>query len=73
MKFADNSQIWRLLLKKYYSKIAWVMFVWATLVAYSRIYMGVHYPGDVIAGAAVGTLIGFILGKIANKSLKTNN
>ena len=62
-----------LLLKKYYSKIAWVMFVWATLVAYSRIYMGVHYPGDVIAGAAVGTLIGFILATIANKVITINN
>ena len=52
------------------------MFAWATLVAYSRIYMGVHYPGDVIVGAAVGTLIGFILGKIAeminDKRLMTN-
>ena len=46
-------------LKKYYSKIGWVMFAWATLVAYSRIYMGVHYPGDVLVGAAVGALIGW--------------
>lgn len=65
-----------LLLKKYYKNIAWIMFAWATLVAYSRIYMGVHYPGDVIVGAAVGTLIGFILGKIAeminDKRLMTN-
>lgn len=56
-----------LLLKKYYKKIAYVMFIWATLVAYSRIYMGVHYPGDVIAGAAVGAIIGVIIAKIADK------
>lgn len=56
-----------LILKKYYKKIAYVMFIWATLVAYSRIYMGVHYPGDVIAGAAVGAIIGIIIAKIADK------
>lgn len=47
------------MLKQYYSKIAWVMFVWASLVAYSRIYMGVHYPGDVLVGAVVGAIIGW--------------
>ncbi|MBO7287213.1 MAG: phosphatase PAP2 family protein [Bacteroidales bacterium] len=47
------------LLKQYYSKIVWVMFVWASLVAYSRIYMGVHYPGDVLVGAVVGAIIGW--------------
>ena len=59
-----------LLLKKHYKKIALVMFTWATLVAYSRIYMGVHYPGDVIAGAAVGLIIGVIIAKIAKLFIK---
>lgn len=51
-------------LKRYYKKIAWVMFVWAALVAYSRIYMGVHYPGDIIVGAIVGMIVGFIINKL---------
>lgn len=33
-------------------------FAWALLVSYSRIYMGVHYPGDILCGAALGCLIG---------------
>ena len=32
------------------------IFVWAAVVAYSRIYLGVHYPGDVLGGIAVGML-----------------
>ncbi|AXT56147.1 phosphatase PAP2 family protein [Aquimarina sp. MMG015] len=34
------------------------MVVWATVVSYSRIYVGVHYPGDIITGMAIGILLG---------------
>jgi undecaprenyl-diphosphatase len=33
-------------------------FVLAVAIAFSRVYVGVHYPGDVLAGAALGTLVG---------------
>lgn len=51
------------------------MFTWAAIIAYSRIYMGVHYPGDVIAGALTGLLIGWcvtLLVKIIMKKLYKN-
>lgn len=34
------------------------MLVWAVVVAYSRIYLGVHYPGDIVAGMMIGGLYG---------------
>ena len=34
---------------------------WALLVAYSRIYLGVHYPGDVLAGALWGAACGWLI------------
>jgi undecaprenyl-diphosphatase len=33
--------------------------LWASVIGYSRIYLGVHYPGDVICGAMLGSLIGW--------------
>ena len=35
------------------------MLIWAAVVSYSRIYLGVHYPADVFVGATVGCTIGF--------------
>jgi undecaprenyl-diphosphatase len=37
------------------------MFSWAALVSYSRIYLGVHYPFDVLGGAILGYLIGVMM------------
>jgi undecaprenyl-diphosphatase len=47
---------------------------WATIVGYSRIYLGVHYPGDVICGSILGAFIGWLNYKLFiltdNKILK---
>lgn len=38
-----------------------IMFIWAALVSYSRVYLGVHYPADIFGGAMLGVLCGWLL------------
>ncbi|MCA6065958.1 phosphatase PAP2 family protein [Chryseobacterium sp. RG1] len=57
------------------SKYKWlkiILFCWALLVSYSRIYNGVHYPSDVIGGAIVGILSGGLVGMIFQNIFKYN-
>lgn len=38
--------------------------LWAALVAYSRVYIGVHYPLDILTGAVIGSLFGWLFVKL---------
>ncbi len=49
------------LLKSNYKYILPLMLFWAALVSYSRIYVGVHYPGDIIGGAILGSIVGILV------------
>ncbi len=45
------------------------LIIWATIVSYSRIYLGVHYFGDVLVGAIFGAAIGFFVFGVIKKYL----
>lgn len=51
-------------LKQHYPKLIFGLYAVLILVCYSRLYLGVHYLSDVIVGAIVGTLIGYVLSKL---------
>lgn len=42
----------------------WVIFIWAIVTAYTRIYLGVHFISDIVPGALLGTFFGYIVYKL---------
>lgn len=58
-----------LTLRKYY-KYTLFFFIWPLLFSYSRMYLGVHFPADVITGALLGLLIGYLFYKVSLLMLK---
>ncbi len=49
----------------------WWLFLWAGIVSYTRLYLGVHYPADLICGALLGVIIG-VLAALASLRLARN-
>ena len=43
-----------------YKNFSFLLYIFALLISYSRVYLGVHYPTDVLSGALCGILIGYI-------------
>jgi len=45
---------------KLFPKLKWVLFIGASLVAISRVYLGLHYPSDILGGAIIGIAFGYL-------------
>jgi len=55
--------VWFQLTKDKINNMGW-LFAWAAFYSYSRVYVGVHYPGDIFVGALVGLIVGWICIKL---------
>lgn len=49
------------------------MFIWAPLVAISRVFVGKHYLGDVLVGSLIGAAAGYVFARIACRICKAYN
>lgn len=66
---AANSMVVTTLLAMYWRR--WALVGIAVVIGYSRIYVGVHFPGDVIAGWLTGALIAWLLMMLYKRHLKS--
>ncbi len=54
---ATNNFAMAVLISHFYPKARYYLLGWASLVAFSRVYIGVHYPSDIVGGAVLGSMI----------------
>jgi undecaprenyl-diphosphatase len=45
---------------KLFPKLKWLLLITASLVAISRVYLGLHYPSDILGGAIIGSAFGYL-------------
>jgi len=65
--FSGIAMLIFMLLKFEYKNIGWFLALWVLLISYSRIYIGVHYPADVIGGIIFGSVVGWLIYKLVSR------
>ncbi len=58
--FGIATFLYLLLKGKYGMRASW-LFLYAAIISYTRIYLGVHYPGDILGGALLGSTVGVLV------------
>ncbi len=56
-----------------FPKLKWALFSTAALVSISRVYLGLHYPSDILGGAIIGSAIGYLFAIAAVKTVSIIN
>lgn len=54
-------------LRNYLPKWTWIAWLWAFAIGYAQIYVGIHFPLDVVGGAVLGILFGLAMAMFFNK------
>jgi membrane-associated phospholipid phosphatase len=57
-------------LRHLFKKWMWLAFLWAAIIGYAQVYVGVHYPSDIAGGMIMGIIYGTITGYVFNKYLR---
>jgi len=55
-------------LKNYLGKLSYLFFVWAFVICFAQVYVGVHFPFDVFAGGVIGFVLGYLPARNFNKN-----
>lgn len=58
---------WIVLFRRKWKHAMWLSITWAALISFSQIYVGVHYPFDILCGGLLGVLIGLAMGQLFKK------
>ncbi len=61
-----------MILRKYY-KYSYLLFLFPLIFAYSRIYLGLHFPTDILTGYVFGATMGFVCYKLYSKFVICNS
>jgi len=59
-----------LIFRRRYKWFSYALLVWAGLISFAQVYVGVHFPFDVIVGALMGMMIGGYISNIFNRALR---
>ena len=49
----------------------WLLFLWAFLISYAQVYVGVHYPLDILGGTLAGSSVGYMMSIFYKKQFGT--
>jgi len=55
-------------LNRFIGKWALLFFIWASAICYAQVYVGVHFPVDIICGALIGFVFGYLTARSFNKN-----
>ena len=57
-------------ISRLYPNFKWIVFIVALMIAISRVYLGVHYPSDILGGALIGIVFGYLFSLAALSLVK---